>query len=125
MEDKITKEWIRQCLFEYVADYLEGVGDYLLNQWKIARKLEDGVPSYKKWLENLRLSDGFNKYVGMYWYDRCGTEEKFKEFMTSIDLGGYIDKFKEDFEVNIVKVEFGKGLKYFHRFWFDIEVIML
>lgn len=124
MNKELDREWIRQCLFGYVADHLDGMDGFLRKMWKADRALEEGVPGYKKWLENEKMGDGFCLYVGMYWFDVCDGEEKFKKFVNDIDLGGYIDQFKEDFEVNVVKVEFGKDSNVFHRYWYDLEVVM-
>ena len=125
MEDKgFIKEWIRDCLFGYIADHLDGMDGFLRKMWRADRALEEGVPGYKKWLDNEKMSGGFCWYVGMHWFDMCDTEEKFIKFMKDIDLGSYIDKFKEDFEVEIVKVEFGDEDQWFHRFYFDIIIHM-
>ena len=122
---ELKRDWIRQCLFEYVALHLDGMEGYFRDCWKEARQAVSGVPGYKKWFEWTRVSGTVCDMIGEYWLD-CfkGKEKEFKEFMDRIDFSGYVNQFKEDFEVEIVWV-CHQGGSCFLRDRLDIDVKML
>lgn len=120
-EDKITKEWIHQCLMEYIGLHLDDMGDYFYRCWKEAKAAVDDTPDYDQWFEMTRAVGSVCDMIGEWWYESFrGKEKEFKEFMQEIDFSGYIDKFKEDFEVEIVWIHPPVG-----RDRLDIDVIML
>lgn len=121
MEDKeFKKVWIHQCLMEFIGLHLTGMDDYFERCWTEAGMVK-GVPSFKKWFEETRADGCVCDMIGEWWYESFrGKEKEFKEFMQEIDFSGYIDKFKEDFEVEIVWIHPPVG-----RDRLDIDVIML
>lgn len=125
MSKEIDREWIRQCLFEFVGERLDGMDDYFHRCWIEAGMARSGVPSFKNWFEGCRVDGSVCDMIGEWWYRSFrGKEKEFKEFMERIDFSGYIDRFKEDFEVNIVWVNH-RGGPYWLRDKLDIEVNML
>ena len=122
-EKKMLESWIRDCLFEYVALHLDGMEDYFHQCWSEARRAVSGVPGYKKWLEGCQAQSTIGDMVGEYWYQQFkGKEKEFKKFMEDIDFSGYVDKFKEEFEVNIVWIQ---PAYYFQKHRLDIVIRML
>ena len=118
-EGGFIKEWIRDCLFGYIADHLDGMDDYFKECWRDVKDERGGI-RYRKWLEECQFTGELNDIIGEYWYDMfAGREEEFKKFMEDIDFSGYVDQFKEDFEVNIVWCS-RDGCN-----WLDIDVVML
>lgn len=124
MDDKKFKsEWIRQCLFEYIALHLDDMGDYFYRCWKEVKKAVDDTPDYDHWFEWTRINGSICDMIGEWWYESFrGKEKEFKEFMDEIDFSGYIDKFKEEFEVEIVWVHHQEMTWLKDRL--DIDVIM-
>lgn len=125
MEDKdFKRDWIRQCLFEYIGLHLDDMGSYFYNCWREAKKVIEDTPDYDQWFERTRVDGSVCDMIGEWWFE-CfeGSEKEFKDFMQEIDFSGYIDKFKEDFEVEIVWVHH-KDMTWL-KDRLDIDVIML
>ena len=125
MSKETDREWIRQCLFEYVALNLDGMDAYFKECWKQARRAVSDVPGYKKWLDWCRVDGCICEMIGEFWFDSFkGKGDQFKEFMERIDFSGYIERFKEDFEVEVLWVNHRKG-PYWLKDRLDIDVRML
>ena len=95
-EKKVIEAWIRDCMMEYVGSCLPGLKEFLGDGYDYDRG---------------RLTGRYYNRIGEYWYSRfCDSGLEFKEFMKDIDLGGYMDRFEEDFEVRVVFIEYdGEG----------------
>lgn len=125
MDDKdFKREWIRQCMFEYVGMHLDGMDDYFNRCWTEAGMV-CGVPAFDKWFLECRINGTVCDMIGEWWYESFkGKEKEFKEFMEEIGFSGYIERFKEEFEVEVVWVNH-QGGSYYLRDRLDIVIRML
>lgn len=121
MDDKeFKKEWIHQCLMEFIGLHLTGMDDYFKKCWTETGMVK-GVSSYKKWFEECRINGSVCDIIGELWYETFKDKEKeFKEFLENSGFSDYMDKFLEDFKVEIVWIHPPVG-----RDRLDIDVIML
>ena len=121
-EKKMKASWIRDCLFEYVAKHLDGMEEYFYQCWEEARRAVSDVPDFEEWIQGCRAQSTLGDMVGELWFRKCNNSEDLEKFMTTIDFGGYVDQFKEDFEVNIYIIE---SVFYYQKTRFEIEIKML
>ena len=121
MEDKeFKREWIHQCLMEFIGLHLTGMNDYFEKCWTEAGMVK-GVQSFRKWFQWTRVDGCVCDMIGEWWYESFrGKEKEFKEFLDEIGFSGYMDQFLEDFEVEIVWIHPPVG-----KDRLDIDVIML
>ena len=121
MDDKeFKKEWIHQCLMEFIGLHLTGMDDYFKKCWTETGMVK-GVSSYNKWFEECRINGSVCDIIGEWWYETFKDKEKeFKEFLENSGFSDYMDQFLEDFKVEIVWIHPPVG-----RDRLDIDVIML
>ena len=59
MDDKeFKKDWIHQCLMEFIGQHLTGMDDYFKKCWTETGMVK-GVSSYNKWFEDKAHHKGF------------------------------------------------------------------
>ena len=121
MDDKeFKKDRIHKCLIEFIGLHLTGMDDYFKKCWTETGMVK-GVSSYNKWFEECRISGSVCDIIGEWWYETFKDKEKeFKEFLENSGFSDYMNKFLEDFKVEIVWIHPPVG-----RDRLDIDVIML
>lgn len=125
MDKKFEETWIRHCMFEFVGERLEGMEDYFRKCYRDAVNAGCYDGSYDEWRKMVYMEGTDCDVIGEWWYESFkGKEKEFREFMERVGFSGYVEEFKEDFEVEIIWV-CHRGGSCWLRDRLDIKVKML